>query len=426
MTSFVAYAGRVVTADPSRGDGEGALSVLVDGGLFVERGVIQHVGTRGDVAARAAGAPVLADSPHAVITPGLCDAHTHAAFAGSRHGEYAARLAGASYEDIARAGGGILSSRTAVQAATTAELAALLTERLGRMAALGVTTVEVKSGYGLDDENEGKQLQAIAETASRHDLPRVVATYLALHALPKEHAAHRAAYVDAAVLRVGKFAARGLMRYVDAYVDRNAFTVPEAERLGEAARTAGLGVRLHVGQFADVGGAALAARLGAATADHLENVDAEGAAALARAGTRAVLLPVASFTLSQSPPPVDLLRRAGVPLIVASDANPGTAPTESLPLALALGVRLYGLSPAEAIAGATREAAHSLGLGHRAGMLKEGFDADFVLWDLPHEYAIVQPWGTTKTNLVVRGGTIIASTARHGASHPPSAGAPPA
>ncbi|MET0593524.1 MAG: imidazolonepropionase [Polyangiaceae bacterium] len=408
MSSLVVYAGRVVTADPSRAGGEGSLHVLSDAGVVIDRGVIQFVGPRWEVAARAVGAKVLADAPGSVITPGLCDAHTHAAYAGSRHGEYAARLGGASYEDIARAGGGILSTRNAVQAATTAELTALLAERLLRMAALGVTTVEVKSGYGLDDENEGKQLQAIAEAASRHDLPRVVATYLALHALPKEAASRRAAYVDAAVLRVGNFAARGLMRYVDAYVDQNAFTVAEAERLGEAARTAGLGIRLHVGQFADVGGAALAARLGAATADHLENIDAEGATALARAGTRAVLLPVASFTLAQSPPPVELLRRAGVPLIVASDATPGTAPTESLPLALAFAVRLYGLTPDEAIAGATREAAHSLGLGHRVGMLKDGVDADLVLWDLPHEYAIVQPWGTAKTKLVLRGGAVIA------------------
>jgi imidazolonepropionase len=207
--------------------------------------------------------------------------------------------------------------------------------------------------------------------------------------------------------RVGAFAARGLMRYVDAYVDANAFTSAEAERLGDAARTAGLGIRLHVGQFADVGGAALAARLNAATADHLENVTPADVEALARAGTRAVLLPVASFTLGQAPPPVSLLRSAGVALVVASDANPGTAPTESLPLALAFAVRLYGLHPDEAISGATREAAHSLGLGHRAGTLKEGYDADLVLWDLPHEHAIVQPWGTPKTTLVMRQGHLL-------------------
>jgi imidazolonepropionase len=198
------------------------------------------------------------------------------------------------------------------------------------------------------------------------------------------------------------------MRYVDAYVDANAFTATEAERLGDAARNAGLGIRLHVGQFADVGGAALAARLGAATADHLENVSAADIEALARAGTRAVLLPVASFTLAQAAPPVHQLRSAGVPIVVASDANPGTAPTESLPLALAFAVRLYGLRPDEAISGSTREAAQSLGLGHRTGVLKEGFDADLVLWDLPHEQAIVQPWGTPKTRLVLRQGRRLA------------------
>jgi imidazolonepropionase len=410
MKSFVLLAGRVVTVDPARSTGANPLGAVDDAGVLVEGGSIQLVAERAEILARAGGAPVLADEPHAVLTPGLCDAHTHAAFAGSRHAEYAARLSGASYEDIARAGGGILSTRAAVRATTPSELARLLTERLRRMAELGVTTVEVKSGYGLDKENEEKQLEAIAEAGRRDDLPRVVATYLALHAIPKEEAPRRAAYVDAAVRQVGAFAARGLMRYVDAYVDANAFTAVEAERLGDAARSAGLGIRLHVGQFADVGGAALAARLGAASADHLENVSPSDVEALARAGTRAVLLPVASFTLAQAPPPVSLLRSAGIPLVVASDANPGTAPTESLPLALALAVRLYGLRPDEALTGATREAAHCLGLGHRTGMVKEGFDADLVLWDLPHEHAIVQPWGTPKTRLVMRQGRQLVPT----------------
>jgi imidazolonepropionase len=407
MKTFVLLAGRVVTVDPIRSTEQNRLGALDDAGVLVEGGVIQLVAPRAEILARAAGAPVLLDEPRAVLTPGLCDAHTHAAFAGSRHGEYAARLGGASYEDIARAGGGILSTRAAVQAAAPIELARLLVDRLTRMAQLGVTTVEVKSGYGLDAENEQKQLEAIAEAARRDDLPRVVGTYLALHAIPKEEAARRDAYVDAAIAQVGAFAARGLMRFVDAYVDANAFTAAEAERLGNAARSAGLGIRLHVGQFADIGGAALAARLGAASADHLENVGARDVEALARAGTRAVLLPVASFTLAQAPPPVDLLRSAGVPLVVASDANPGTAPTESLPLALALAVRLYGLRPDEAIAGATREAAHSLGLGDRVGVVKKGFAADLVLWDLPHEHAIIQPWGTPKTKLVMRQGRVL-------------------
>jgi imidazolonepropionase len=174
--------------------------------------------------------------------------------------------------------------------------------------------------------------------------------------------------------------------------------------VGEAARAHDLGVRLHVGQFADVGGAELAASLGAASVDHLEHVSPAGIAALARAGVRAVLLPVASFTLSQVPPPVPALRAAGIPLVVASDANPGTAPTESLPLALALAVRAYGLGPDEAIASATREAAASLGLDDR-GVLRAGARADLVVWDLPHEHAIVQPWGVPKTHAVVIAGS---------------------
>jgi imidazolonepropionase len=410
MKKLVLLAGRVVTLDPLRSSAANPLAALDDAGILVDGSVIELVAKREEILARAGGAAVLVDEPRGVLTPGLCDAHTHAAFAGSRHGEYAARLAGASYEDIARAGGGILSTRNAVRATAPAELLRLLTDRLRRMATLGVTTVEVKSGYGLDADNEQKQLEVIAEAARRDDLPRVVATYLALHAIPKEEAARREAYVEAAVRRVGAFAARGLMRYVDAYVDANAFTAAEAERLGEAARSAGLGIRLHVGQFADVGGAAIAARLGAATVDHLENVGPSDVEALARAGTRAVLLPVASFTLAQTPPPVDLLRKTGIPLVVASDANPGTAPSESLPLALAFAVRLYGLSPDETLAGATREAAHSLGLGHRVGTVKEGFDADLVLWDLPHEHAIVQPWGVSKTSLVMRQGRVIVPT----------------
>jgi imidazolonepropionase len=410
MKRFVVLADRVATVDPARSTEDNPLGSIEDAGVLVEDGVIRFVGARGDVLARAGDAPIMADGVGGVLTPGLCDAHTHAAFAGSRHAEYAARLGGASYEDIARAGGGILSTRAAVRAATADDLAKTLAQRLDRMARLGVTTVEIKSGYGLDEENEAKQLEVIAAQSRRDDLPRVVATYLALHAIPKEEASRRTAYVDEAVGRVTAFAARGLMRYVDAYVDANAFTAAEAERLGNAARNAGLGIRLHVGQFADVGGAALAARLGAATADHLENVSPADIEALARAGTRAVLLPVASFTLAQAPPPVHQLRSAGVPLVVASDANPGTAPTESLPLALAFAVRLYGLRPDEAISGSTREAAQSLGLGHRVGILKEGFDADLVLWDLPHEQAIVQPWGTPKTRLVLRQGRQLAAS----------------
>jgi imidazolonepropionase len=407
-STFVVYAGRVVTCDPSRRTSDNPLGSLSDAGVVVQGSAIRMVGPRAEVARAAAGAPVVLDAPYGVMTPGLCDAHTHSVFVGSRHDEYVKRMAGASYEEIARAGGGIVASMRAVRAATPGELASELEKRLSRMAALGVTTVEVKSGYGLDAEGERKQLEAIAQVSGNARLPAVVPTYLALHAVPPEAAPRRGDYVASAVERVGEFAARGLVRFVDAYVDANAFTTDEAELVAAAARASGVGIRMHVGQFADVGAAALAARVGAASADHLEHVTRRDLDALAAAGTRAVLLPVASFTLGQPPPPVADIRAAGVGMVVASDANPGTAPTESLPLALAFAVRSYGLSPDEALLGATREAAHALGLGERVGTLAPGFDANLVVWSLPHEHAIVQPWGAPKTRLVLREGQTLA------------------
>jgi imidazolonepropionase len=398
LTARGIAARRVATCDPLAG-------TLEDAAVVFEGDRITYVGPR---AAAPPGA-IVADVGDRLVTPGLVDAHTHACWAGSRHAEYAVRMAGGDYRDIARAGGGILATHRAVAAATEDALAEALVERLRRMASLGVTTVEVKSGYGLEPEHERKQLAAIARAASREGVPAVVPTFLALHALPPS--ADRAAYV-ARVARelVPEVARDRLARFVDAYVDANAFTADEARAVGEAARAHGLGVRLHVGQFADVGGAELAASLPAASVDHLEHVSPSGIEALARAGVAAVLLPMASFTLAQSPPPVRALRDAGVRLVVASDANPGTAPTESLPLALALAVRTYGLGPDDALVAATRDAAASLGIEDR-GVLRVGARADVVAWDLPHEHAIVQPWGVARTHVVVVGGREVKSSA---------------
>ncbi|HKQ54798.1 MAG TPA: amidohydrolase family protein, partial [Methyloceanibacter sp.] len=307
-------------------------------------------------------------------------------------------------EEFARAGGGIAASAAAIAAASVEQIASALRARLFRMSSLGVTTVEVKSGYGLDEAGEKKQLDAIIQVARERDVARVVSTYLALHALPRAMADRRTEYVAAAAERVRAFAVQDLMQFVDAYVDENAFTPLEAEAIALAAAEAGVGVRLHAGQFADVGGAQLAARVGAKSADHLEHVSRGDLEAMAASGTRAVLLPLASFTLGDPPPPVSLMRRAGVAMVVASDANPGTAPSESLPLALALAVRAYGMTPEEALLGATREAAFALGLGDRVGIIAPGYEADLVLWDLPHEHAIVQPWGVSKTRAVVFAG----------------------
>ncbi len=392
MSAFGYTAARVVTCHPRGAD---ALGVIEDGAVVVENGRIAYVGTR-------AGAPAgtaLFDMGERTVTPGLVDAHTHACWVGSRHAEYEVRMRGGDYRALAQAGGGIQSTHGAVVAASEDDLARVLGQRLRRMASLGVTTVEVKSGYGLTSPHEKKQLAAIARVGARRDVPAVVPTLLALHALAP--GTDRAAYV-ARVARelVPEVARERLAQFVDAYVDADAFTVAEARSVCEAARTAGLGVRLHAGQFADIGGAELAASLGAASADHLEHVSAAGIEALAGAGVAAVLLPVASLTLGQASPPVGALRAAGIPLVVASDANPGTSPTESLPLAMALSVLTYGLSPEEAFLGATRHAAASLRLSDR-GSLRVGARADLVVWDLPHEHAIVQPWGVAKTHTVL-------------------------
>jgi imidazolonepropionase len=405
---------RVVTCDPARAAAGDALGVVEDGAVLVEGGAIAAVGRRAELAVRYPAARVI--DHDGVITPGLVDAHTHAPWMGSRDGEYALRLAGAGYEEIAAAGGGIVASMRAVRAAGTAEIAAVLRARLSRMASLGVTTVECKSGYGLDEASERRQLEAVAEVAGDPGAPRVVPTYLALHALPPEANGDRPAFAArVATSWLPAIAAAGLCRFVDAYVDRSAFSVAEARPVLARARELGLGVRLHAGQFADVGGCELGAELGAASADHLEVVGPRGVEAMARAGVRAVLLPIAAFTLRQDPPPIAALRSAGVPLVVASDANPGTAPTESLPLALALAVRSYGLSPAEALLGATREAAASLGLGEITGALRPGLAADLVLWDLPHETALVQPWGVSRARAVWRAGALLAGALGAGA-----------
>lgn len=400
---------RIVTCDPERATEADPLGVIDDGAVVIEGGRIAAIGSRLEIEERYAGssAPLLARAP--LLTPGLVDAHTHAPWVGSRDGEYAMRLAGAGYEAIAAQGGGIVASMRAVRAASVEEIASTVSARLERMASLGVTTVEAKSGYGLDGPNEQKQLMALAKASEDSSLPRIVPTYLALHAVPPEARADRAAYLAAVRdATLPAIAAQKLATFVDVYVDRSAFSVEEARPVLLRAKELGLGVRLHIGQFADVGGASLAAELGASSADHLEHIDLEGARLLAAASVRAVLLPVASFTLKQEPPPVALLRQAGVRLVVASDANPGTAPTESLLLALALAARSYGLTVPEVILGATREASASLGLAQETGALRVGLAADLVGWDLPHENALVQPWGVSRAQFVLRDGRRIA------------------
>jgi imidazolonepropionase len=388
---------RLVTCAPL---GRDALGVLAPGAVLLDGDRIAAVGTPDELVALA---PDVARFEHAgLATPGLVDAHTHAAWVGTRAEEYAMRMAGADYEAIAAKGGGIVASMRAVRAASAEDLAKALHARVVRMLDMGVTTVEVKSGYGLSEVDERKQLEAVRAIVGE-GVPRLVPTFLGLHALPPEaksgRSDDRARHAARATEWLEGIARDGLARFVDAYLDRAAFSVDEARPFLERARALGLGVRLHVGQFADVGGAELAAALGAASVDHLEHLSRAGVEALAAAGTSAVLLPVASYTLGQASPDVEALRAAGVPLVVASDANPGTAPTESLPLAMAFAARSYGLTLEEVLLGVTARAADCLGV--EAGRIAAGLPADIVCWDLEHEAELLQPWGTSKVRHVV-------------------------
>ena len=287
---------RIVTCDPARATSVNPLGVVEDGVVLFDDRSVTWVGPR----AAAEGNADIVDHGDRVVTPGLVDAHTHAAWMGSRHEEYVLKVKGADYRDIAAAGGGILSSFRSVRAASEDEIAEALARRLRRMGALGVTTCEVKSGYGLEPDGERKQLRAIARAGARNDLPRVVATFLALHALPESARSNRDLYVLRAESLAREVGALGLAHFVDCYVDQNAFTVEEARFVCAGAKAAGLGIRMHVGQFADVGAAELCAELGARSADHLEHVGPAGIAALAKARVAAVLLPLASFTLGQA------------------------------------------------------------------------------------------------------------------------------
>ena len=316
------------------------------------------------------------------VTPGLIDCHTHLVFGGDRSGEFEQRLGGATYEQIARAGGGIVSSVKATREATEDDLFTSAMTRLEGLKATGVTTVEIKSGYGLNRDSELKMLR-VARRIGREGGVRVRTSYLGLHAVPPEHRGDRAAYVDLAVDDILPAAhAEGLVDAVDAYCEPIAFSTEEVARLFERAEALGLPVKLHADQLSDGGGAALAARYGALSADHIEHTIDAGIRAMAEAGVVAVLLPGAYLMLRETKaPPVDMLRRHGVQMAVATDCNPGTSPVSSMTAALNLACVQFRLTPEEALAGATRNAAKALGLND-VGVIAVGALADLAVWDI--------------------------------------------
>jgi imidazolonepropionase len=356
--------------------------VIEDGAIAVRAGTIAWLGPARDLpdgsalATRSLGGQWL--------TPALIDCHTHLVFGGDRALEFEERLGGASYEAIARRGGGILSTVRATRAAAADELLAAALPRLAALRASGAATVEIKSGYGLDVDTEIKMLDVARRLGDATGMT-VRTTLLAAHAVPPEYVQDADAYIDLICDRlIPPVAEQKLADAVDAYCESIAFTADQVDRLFAGARAAGLDVKLHADQLSDGGGAELAARHLALSADHLEYTSRAGVEALAEAGTTAVLLPGAFLTLGETQrPPIDALRELGVPMAVATDCNPGTSPLASIREAMALAARLFGLTPGECLAGTTRHAARALGLGDR-GYLREGLRADLAVWDIAH------------------------------------------
>jgi imidazolonepropionase len=376
------------------------LSPLRQGLGLIDDGLIAAMDGRIVYAGAAADAPSALDAPERIdcagrwITPGLIDCHTHLVYGGNRAHEFEQRLAGASYEEIARAGGGIVSTVKATRQASTDELVAAALPRLDALIAEGATTIEIKSGYGLELETERRQLQAARRLAGERPIS-VRTTFLGAHAVPPEMAGNKPGYIDAVCNEMlPAIAAEGLADAVDAFCEGIAFSVEQTAQVFAKAQTLGLPVRLHADQLSNLHGAALAARFGALSADHLEYADEDGVSAMARAGTVAVVLPGAFYFIRERrTPPIDAMRRHNVRIALATDSNPGTSPLTSLLLAMNMGATLFRLTVDECIAAVTREAARALGLFEQAGSLDAGKSCDLAIWNIERPAELVYRMG---------------------------------
>ena len=375
------------------------MTMAGDGLGIVERGVVASTDRRIVFAGPARDAPSLdpmktVDCAGRWITPGLIDCHTHLVYGGDRAHEFELRLLGASYEEIARAGGGILSTVRATRNASKDELVASALPRLDALIAEGVTTVEVKSGYGLTLDVEHRMLH-VARSLSDHRPVRITTTLLGAHALPPEFAGDQDGYIQLVCdVMIPALAEAGLVDAVDAFCEGIGFTSAQTDRVFAAARRCGLPVKLHAEQLSNLHGAALAAQHGALSADHLEYLDEAGIAALARAGTVATLLPGAYYFVRETKlPPIDGLRAAGVPIALATDCNPGTSPLTSLLLVMNMGATLFRLTVEECLTGVTRNAARALGLDDEIGTLEAGKSCDLAIWDIERPAELVYRMG---------------------------------
>ncbi|ALG72351.1 imidazolonepropionase [Azospirillum thiophilum] len=397
----------VATMDGAATDGADGYGSIADAAVGIKDGCIAFVGRRAELP----GAPeTLAAEVRSGgggwMTPGLIDCHTHIVYGGNRAREFEARLNGASYEEIARAGGGILSTVAATRAASEDELLAATLPRLDSLLAEGVTTLEVKSGYGLDTETETRML-CVARRLGQMRPVEVRTTFLGAHALPPEFRNDADGYIDRLCAEtLPAVAEAGLADAVDAFCEGIGFSVAQTRRVFETARRLGLPVKLHAEQLSNLGGARLVAEFGGLSADHVEHLDEEGVVAMAGAGTVAVLLPGAFYALRETKlPPIELLRRHGVPMALSTDNNPGTSPVTSLLLMLSMGCTFFRLTPAEALAGVTRHAAKALGLDDR-GVIGPGKRADLALWRIAHPAELAYAIGLNPCMAVVNGGVV--------------------
>jgi imidazolonepropionase len=360
------------------------LSIIENGALVIEDGRITAAGTREDLASQISDADTVIDAEGRCVTPGFVDAHTHPVFAGNRAAEFEQRIAGATYQQIAAAGGGILRTVALTRAASEDDLLAAARHHRNWMMRAGTTTVEAKSGYGLDRDTELKMLRVLRRLNDEGPA-RIIPTLLAAHTIPPEFAGQREEYVRfIAEKLIPEVASQKLAKYCDAFCDDHAFTVDECRTVLKAAQSNGLGLRIHAEQFRPGTGASLAAELGATTADHLETVTEETLTQLRTAGVQPVLLPGSVFCLRRTEyPPARAMIEAGLAIVLATDFNPGSSPVSSIPFMMSLACLQMGVTPAEALTAATINAAYSLGLGSEIGSLEAGKQADFLI----HEFS---------------------------------------
>ena len=386
-------------------DGLAPYGLIEAAAIAVVAGKIAWIGRQAELPARYAGLKATSLG-NQLVTPGLIDCHTHVVHGGNRAAELELRISGATYEEVAREGGGIISTVSATRAATVEELISQALPRVDAMLAEGATTIEVKSGYGLDLETELNMLRA-ARALPDHRPIRVVTSFLGAHAVPAEYAEDADGYITKVCLPALRAAhSEGLVDAVDGFCEGIAFSPAQIARVFDLAKTLGLPVKLHAEQLSNLGGAKLAASYGALSADHIEYLDSDGVAAMAAAGTVAVILPGAFYTLRETQmPPIDLLRTAGVPMALATDCNPGSAPMTSLLLAMNMGCTLFRMTPEEALRGVTSHAARALGLSD-CGTLAVGNRADLAIWDVAHPAELAYRIGFNPLHTRIFGGQL--------------------